>query len=262
MLVSAAPCALIWPAALILWGPGHNSSRHRHHGVQLVMALRGSLKIHDGRDRKWIRCRAALVRPDAPHEVEAAKVHILLAFVDAESNLGAGLLERVRADIAPLDDHLVAEWRRELGRVSALKSARVESWVRRGLLNGRRAPRIHPRVRRVLLVIREELGAGHDFSLKRLAAIAGLSQSRFMHVFTESVGAPLRPYILWLRVQNACGHMMRGATVTAAAHRSGFADTAHLTRTIRRMLGTTPGELLQRRSAVRAAFVSSDPTRT
>ena len=85
----------------------------------------------------------------------------------------------------------------------------------------------------------EEVGNRRRLSLKRMSAIAGLSESRFMHVFTESVGVPLRPYILWLRLQCACSEMMRGSSLTEAAHRAGFADAAHLCRTAKRMMGTT-----------------------
>jgi AraC-like DNA-binding protein len=68
-----------------------------------------------------------------------------------------------------------------------------------------------------------------------------------MHVFTESTGVPLRPYILWLRLQRACCDLMGGGTVTAAAHNAGFSDAAHLTRTFRRMLGMTPTDLALRK---------------
>src|SRR5262245_55750250 len=94
-------------------------------------------------------------------------------------------------------------------------------------------------------------------SLDNLASIAGLSPSRFMHVFTESVGVSLRPYILWLRLQRAGGELMRGATATEAAHNAGFSDAAHMTRTSRRMLGTTPSELTNRRAAIQGTFMHS-----
>ena len=64
-----------------------------------------------------------------------------------------------------------------------------------------------------------------------------------MHVFTESVGIPLRRYLSWLRVQRAVRLIVAGASATEAAHIAGFADASHLTRTFRRTLGQTPREL-------------------
>ena len=119
--------------------------------------------------------------------------------------------------------------------------------MRTELLYGRRPVKIHPRVNRVLKYLREKLGVSDDVSLKRLAGISSLSQSHFMHIFTESVGVPLRPYILWLRLQRAACDLLDGATVTSAAHNAGFSDGAHLTRTFRRMLGLTPTDLALRK---------------
>jgi AraC-like DNA-binding protein len=94
-------------------------------------------------------------------------------------------------------------------------------------------------------------------TLPWMAEVAGLSPSRLMHLFTESVGVPPRPYVRWLRLQRACGEIMQGASITEAAHRCGFSDASHLARTIRRMMGTTPSELVRRRPAVRGAAVFS-----
>jgi AraC-like DNA-binding protein len=108
--------------------------------------------------------------------------------------------------------------------------------------------RIHPRVNRILKVLPRRLEDGHDVSLHALAVVAGLSPSRFMHVFTESLGIPLRRYILVLRVQRAYAELMAGATVTAAACTAGFSDAPHLTRTFRKILGMTPSELPLRKT--------------
>jgi AraC-like DNA-binding protein len=78
-----------------------------------------------------------------------------------------------------------------------------------------------------------------------------------MHVFTESVGVPVRPYLLWLRLQRAACDLVNGASVTTAAHAAGFSDAAHLTRTFRRMLGTTPTDIALRKK--RSVGVSVEP---
>jgi AraC-like DNA-binding protein len=121
--------------------------------------------------------------------------------------------------------------------------------------------RVHPRVNRVLMSIPERLEDSSDVSLKTLAAISGLSPSRFMHVFTESVGIPLRQYILTLRLQRACSELIEGTTVTSAACRAGFSDAAHLTRTFRRMLGFTPSHLFSKKRSPSTRSTDSQDSR-
>ena len=96
-----------------------------------------------------------------------------------------------------------------------------------------------------------KLAEADAVSLRVVATSVGLSPSRFMHLFTASVGIPLRPYILWLRLQCAAGELARGKSVADAGHAAGFSDAAHFTRTFRRMLGATPRQVLRRGFAAR-----------
>lgn len=246
MMIDPKPGAWVWPAAMIVWGPGSTSARHSHHCVQLVMVLQGKLRIRSGPGAAWRTCGAALVRPDADHEVDARGGTLLIGFFDPESELGTALTERIKGDISRVPATQVEHWRLPLG--SKLTPAGVERWVRQDLLNSRRRATIHPGVRRVLKYLRENPGKGKDLSLKALAGVSGVSASRLMHVFTESAGVPIRPYILWLRLQRACYELMNGATATEAAQIAGFSDAAHQTRTFRRMLGASPTELLKRKT--------------
>src|SRR5262249_28206702 len=207
MMIRPTPGALVWPAAMIVWGPAFTSARHNHHCVQLLMAMDGTLQVRSDPKEQWTKCGAVLVRPDASHEVDARGTTVLLiAFVDAEGELGAALAERIDGGISCVPARQVTRWRAALG--PKLKEVRGERWVRKELLSGRRAVKIHPRVKRAIRYLRERLGSTDDLSLKALAQISGLSPSRFMHVFTESVGVPLRPYILWLRLQRASCDLM------------------------------------------------------
>jgi AraC-like DNA-binding protein len=231
-----------WPAALIVWGPGFRTAAHRHHCVQLLLALHGSLLVRGGRKKAWRKCGAVWVRPDATHEVDARGTTLLIGFINAESDMGVALSERIDGEIACVPSRYVARWRAVLGPTPT--DVRTERWLTTFLSRRRRAVAIHPGVRRVLSYLQEPRDVlADDHSLKTLAGIAGLSPSRFMHAFTESVGVPVRPYILWLRLQRAACALRDGTSVTTAAHRAGFSDAAHLTRTFRRMLGATPSDL-------------------
>ena len=172
--------------------------------------------------------------------MDASSARVLIAFVDFESTLGAALAVRIVGKISPVPEREVVRWRAALRRSVEPDTVCVERWVRNAFLPEHRAMKVHPGVNRVLQYLRANLGVLDDFSLPKLARVAGLSQSRFMHVLTDSTGIALRPYVLWLRLQQACAALTDGARITEAAHRAGFSDAAHMTRTFRRMLGTTP----------------------
>src|SRR5262249_51967419 len=169
MLVSLTRGACLWPAAMIVWGPGYASARHKHHAVQLVMAIQGTLRIRGGSEQDWIECGAALVRADAAHQVVAQGAMVLLVFVDPESQLGAALSERSEGDISPVEARELASWRRAIGADGTLSESRIEAWVRESLLNGEAPVKIHPRVHRVLRYLRAQPGVLGDVSLPTLA---------------------------------------------------------------------------------------------
>jgi AraC-like DNA-binding protein len=109
--------------------------------------------------------------------------------------------------------------------------------------------RIDPRLTRAL----EALGA-NGLSVAEAAAQVGLSESRLTHLMTESIGAPPRSWRAWLRLQRALGEALFGpANLTDAAHRAGFADSAHLTRTCKQLTGVRPAQMLPK-----TVYVSED----
>ncbi|WP_224010666.1 helix-turn-helix transcriptional regulator [Cupriavidus pinatubonensis] len=204
------------------------------------MALTATLRIRCREGEPWHLCDAALVRADAPHEVDARGATVLIAFVEPESPLGAALAARIPVEIAHITAAEAAQWRGAVCAGGSPSDAGIRRWLEADLLGGHFPPTLHPGVRRVLRHVRNHLHEPDALSLRALAVVAGLSPSRLMHAFTASMGVALRPYLLWLRLQLACGELMCGASATEAALQAGFADAAHLSRTCRRMLGTTP----------------------
>jgi AraC-like DNA-binding protein len=191
------------------------------------------------------------VQPDARHEVDARGTNVMIAFVDAESELGAALSAPTESRVAPIPVGTVAEWRAQLGKPASITAARVEPWVTQTLLRERRPQSIDHRVKRVLRALPDKLAEAEVVSLTAVAASVRLSPSRFLHLFTTSVGVPLRPYVLWLRLQCGARELARGTSVADAAYAAGFSDAAHFTRTFRRMIGATPSQVLRRGLAAR-----------
>jgi len=91
-----------------------------------------------------------------------------------------------------------------------------------------------------------ELLEAQNVTVAQAARSARLSESRATHLLTEKLGAPPRAWRTWLRLRNAITEIiLSGANLTQAAHRAGFADSAHFTRTSKRLLGVTPTYAVQ-----------------
>jgi AraC family transcriptional regulator of arabinose operon len=73
------------------------------------------------------------------------------------------------------------------------------------------------------------------------AAHAGLSTSRLRVLCRQQLGVPFAKLVLWRKVRRACASMNAGHGLAQAAADAGFADQAHLTRTMSEVLGLTPG---------------------
>jgi len=75
--------------------------------------------------------------------------------------------------------------------------------------------------RRVARSQRAREHCSHCFRRRGKRARCGVgrtSRSRFLHLFTTSVGVPMRPYVLWLRLQCGAREFARGKSVAEAAH--------------------------------------------
>lgn len=89
--------------------------------------------------------------------------------------------------------------------------------------------------------MRERLGVA--IPLNSIAREVHLSPERFRHLFIEETGVGFRAFLLWLRLEYSLTSYVAGSTLTEAAYAGGFADSAHLSRTFKRMFGITPASV-------------------
>lgn len=97
--------------------------------------------------------------------------------------------------------------------------------------------------------------------LDSIAAAAGCSPFHLARLFRRETGMTIRGYRLRLRVSTALQEIAEGESdLTSVALRTGFFDHAHMTASVRRLLGAPPSAL---RSALAGAqALTSDGRRT
>jgi AraC family transcriptional regulator len=241
---------LVWEGASLWVLRGESAvahiDLHSHHAIQLTIALDGSFQLRTAEIA--VSGPAAIVAADVGHVFSANGIAAMF-FIEPESALGRSLATEWLGDRA----------------IAAIDATRIVA-VRAALLDAFLTDADNDRFRRVASDFLTGLGisaapelpdqrvagmieyaASHldePLSLARVARHVNLSPSRASHLFVEVVGLPLKTYILWLRLQKAVESYSAGATLTDAAHGAGFSDSAHLSRTFRRMFGL-PATALQ-----------------
>lgn len=95
-----------------------------------------------------------------------------------------------------------------------------------------------PRIDAVIAQLRAISPLDYEFS--ELLDQVRLSPSRFSHLFTKEVGISLRSYQKWRKVREALKLLQNNDDLTSIAHRSGFSDSAHFSRTFSNTFGLVP----------------------
>ena len=222
------------------------SEFHAHHAIQLGIGIGAPVQFRPDTSLPWTHYPAAVIPSNLPHMFQSPGNQVANMFIEPESVVGRRITEKYGAGaIAGLGHDEARRLAAPLARLyndgaddQTLAEAARQTFQNLADETGPEADAADPRVLRAI----EEIASRLDepLTLARLARVAGLSESRFRHLFVAETGVSLRAYILWARLNRALDLGFGGASWTEAAHAANFADSAHLTRTCRRMFGLAP----------------------
>lgn len=250
-----------WSGTLFLWrdqslylGAASDSTPHATHDVTVCVALHGSFRLGTGAG--WREFRAAIIPPDLPHIFDGRGAQIALFYFPSEALRSRRLLCR-GAEPSDVPDKIRSRFLPRLhnyldGGCGASEATElcqdfVRELARSDLL---RLP-LDSRIAHALEYFQSD--PTYRFTAAEISSEVALSQGRFAHLFREQVGLPVRRYLLELRFRRALLQVADGNSLTAGAHAAGFADSAHLSRTFRRMTGIAPSSLLKHSRVIPAA---------
>lgn len=226
----------MWEGAALYIGPLADVAAHKHHAAQVSFGLSGPFRIRVGSD--WVEAHYAAIPANIRHQLTSNKTPVAVALFDGATAPGRAIARHhvqtggsAAKDPPDMPDDFTSA-RIFLNYMIAPQSARMPDVVD-----------IDARIEKIMKMLVDV--DGEQLRARDLALEVGLSEGRFLHLFTQNVGLPLRRYILWPRIIKSVGAASGGADLTTAAHIGGFSDSAHFSRVFRETFGLSPSKLFK-----------------
>jgi AraC-like DNA-binding protein len=208
--------------------------------LHIYVALEGTLRLScDGRDEAGLTILA--LPPYLPHTLAADHPAVICMTLEPESlqpGVAEALLRRIEGPEGPV---LASRMRAALAQLRAapdragLTSADLDT-----LLFGAPLPprRLDPRIAAAVAGI--VAAPGEALTAADCAAAAGLSPSRFLHLFKDETGISFRAMRAWKRARHLLHYVNEDINLAHLAQDIGYPDSTHFSHSIRRFYGLKP----------------------
>lgn len=212
------------------------------------------LSIEAGGEARWQEGRLAVVPPYRPHRLASTARHVCDILIEPETIdaegledplrtalHGEGMLDTAQPLLGGLLERLCAAHDSLASQLDPLPAddAAFDTLV---FNTTSPKPALDPRIVAALETLKDDDKL--DASAQELADGARLSFHRFLHLFSDEVGVPLRTFRSWKRARAWLKHVTEDTRLTEMAHRMGYPDSAHFSRSVRQIFGLQPKDLI------------------
>ncbi|ULN49634.1 helix-turn-helix domain-containing protein [Mycolicibacterium goodii] len=228
------PAVWLWPGQGLYSGPALGLQPHSGSVWCLAVGIAAPLTVDVEGHR--IRARTALIPPRVTHHLVMTGP-LVSCYLDPASHRTGSCRRQFDSVVHGIgighrrEEHLLTPPADDLSAVRWLDTA-APSMIHE----------VDTRIELAAKQIREDPGT--VVPAGDLAAAAGLSESRFLHLFRAEVGTSLRRYRMWCRLLRAGALLAAGHDLTTAAVDSGFASPSHLADRFKSTFGLSASRLL------------------
>ncbi len=226
-------------------GPVGDTEFHQHYAAQICFPFNGPLNIETLDGNQTVR-DILVVGSNVSHRLSSSSPTSQLLYLDPNMMRKSGT--RLKLNEMVVLDFSVSQMQniRTALEIDATQmdsdfGKRVANLIWPEEVESDAFASIDPRITRALAEI--ESSENLNMTLGQLIENSGLSESRFRHLFSTQVGMSLKSYLLWTKLQRAIQSLATDSSLTRASHAAGFSDSAHLSRTFRRVFGLAPTDL-------------------
>ena len=208
--------------------------------LQIYVSIKGGLRLvtADGHERSG---EMFAVPPNQRHTITSDFRSAICLVIEPET-VRAGVLRVLVERLSGRDGQLVASRiRAAYGRLrnlpdrDGITSAELDLMCFGEVLSPRS---LDPRVARSISQI--DTFSGQPVTAASCAKTAGLSASRFLHLFKEETGISFRAFRAWKRARHLLHFANQDINLAHLAQDMGYPDSTHFSHSIRRFYGLKP----------------------
>lgn len=219
-------------------------SMHPKGCLSAYVALEAPLRIRR-EGEPWRETEVAVVPPYVPFQIACEARHALGLLVEPETvdldRLPAVLCASGAIDAPGFAAH-VRHRHAQLVAAGPGHASRAEDFDPFFFGTALPGRALDARIAGVLERLRTDPSAA--FSAQEAAQAAGLSFSRFLHLFKRETGVPFRNLRAWKRARSLLLHVTREGPLVDVALDIGYPDSTHFSHSIRQTYGLKPSDIV------------------
>jgi len=235
------PIVLLQTGIVIIYGSSIDTIAHSHLAIQVIWPKSNSFCTINNNEIS----KPVIIDSKIQHQLQMQEGWILL--VEPKSDLGETLSsllakQAYKTFTLPLSNAYIPNTAK-IDLNTLLEPLLTCLNLPNTLLLNNNSTVVDERIKKIISTFDECL-AGNcikpaNWRAAEVANQLALSESRFLHLFSQELGIAWRPYLLWRRMICAVKAIMNNTSATEAAHMAGFSDSAHLSRTFKSTFGMT-----------------------
>jgi AraC-like DNA-binding protein len=208
-------------------------------GYNIYAAMAGQLRVIEGQSESI--GEVLVVPPYVPHGVESGHPSIICLVIEPETVEPAAMADfstRISGADAPASAQRIRAAYEGLRRRERQGGFTTCEFDRLFLGDALPERNIDPRIRRAAGKLNDF--AGSKMTAADCAASAGLSSSRFLHLFKAQTGVSFRAFRAWKRARHLLHFVNEDINFAHLAQDIGYPDSTHFSHSIRRFYGLQP----------------------
>jgi AraC-like DNA-binding protein len=216
-------------------GTIEETSKHNHNALQVTLSVNKEFIVEF--DDATIHTKSIIINSNCNHKLIGRNGNQILISIENESFYSRAfqsLLEKKSYKEILIDPTFLQNIEREIREKKNL-SKTLEKIISYFDIKFHKVSNIDERIKKVISFI--DTVEEKKVTIKNLSNLVSLSESRLQHLFKSQIGMSIKRFLQWKKLVDGIHIIAKGKDFTYAAYEAGFSDSAHMSRTFKRMFG-------------------------